>query len=438
LGFEVVESWGYLVVIPAGFLLYSNTKPLHFYHYQSDCMANKHNLSRTIPEPVKREVRQRCGFGCVVCGSAIYDYEHFDPEFSEAKEHNPDGIALLCPTDHARKRKKLLSQKKYLKAIANPKALQLKKAGAEWETANFAPTIVIGQKMFTGGTSVLKIDGELLLGFNEPEEDGLPPRLNFRFFDSQETEVFAIIDNEISVYSDSFDIETVGHVWTVRSKLYKVDLVIELNPPNHIYVKQLNFQYKKWGLAAKDENFELTYDDNPNILVTGPLHAKGPCMFNLEGEGKVEMKDMELTFLPSPQHEQAKTIIFEWPLFLYVDAEDDTAYEDIELLFIKGTNFMPIFSSQEKAVQSGAEKIPDKYKLKSLGKNGFIKLLEKVALPKGVKAVVLDLDLDAEFQTYTAHDIATFIETNSKKVYRNDPCICGSGLRHKDCHGKLQ
>ena len=399
-------------------------------------MENKYNLSRTIPAAVKREVRQRCGFGCVVCGSAIYDYEHFDPEFSEAKEHAPEGIALLCPTDHARKRKKLLSHKQYLQAIANPRALQLKKADAEWEVAGFAPTIVIGQKIFTGGTSVLKIDGELLLGFNEPEEEGLPPRLNCRFFDREENEVFSIIDNEISIFSDAFDIDTTSNLWTVRSDLYKIDLKIELNPPSNIVIKQLHFHYKKWELLARDEKFELKYDGEPNLQFTGPLHVNGPCLFNLEGEGKVEMKDMNLTFLPGAQ-ESSKPIMFRWPLFFYADAEDDSPYDEVELAVIQGFNLLAMFSSEEKAKQLGSERIPSRFQLRSLGPKGFIKLLENVALPNGITEAVLDPNLDETFHAFSPVDLTKFIEDNSKQISRNATCPCKSGLRYKHCHGKL-
>ena len=64
---------------------------------------NKHGLTRDIPNDVKRKVRQRDGFGCVICGSAFYTYEHFDPEFVEAENHDPHGICLLCGTCHRRK-----------------------------------------------------------------------------------------------------------------------------------------------------------------------------------------------------------------------------------------------------------------------------------------------------------------------------------------------
>lgn len=400
-------------------------------------MKNKYNLPRTIPSEVKREVRRRCGFGCVVCGSAIYDYEHFNPEFNEAKKHNPDGIALLCPTDHARKRKKLLSREKYLNAISNPKALEQRKAYAEWEVSNFAPTIVIGQKIFTGGTSILSIDGELLLGFDEPEKDGAPPRLNFRFFDKNQNEVFSIIENEISVFSDAFDIETTTNIWTVRSKLYKVDLIIELNPPNSIVIKQLHFHYKKWELLAKDEKFELKYDGDANLMLSGPVIVHGPCRFNLKGEGGVEMKDMHLQGLGGLEEKSNKPIMFKWPLFFYVDAEDDTPFEEVELLVIRNYNLFPIFTSEEEAKQLGSELIPSRFKLRSLGSKGFTRMLEIVAIPRGTTKGILNPNLSSSHYMFSPIDLIKFVEDNSRVIHRNDPCPCESGLRYKECHGKL-
>ena len=60
-------------------------------------MKNKFELSRTIPEPIKRQIRQDSGFGCVICGLGIIQYEHVDPEFHLAKIHDPSKMTLLCP-----------------------------------------------------------------------------------------------------------------------------------------------------------------------------------------------------------------------------------------------------------------------------------------------------------------------------------------------------
>ncbi len=65
--------------------------------------VNRFGLKRRIPPDVARAVRKRCGFGCVVCGSALYDYDHFSPEFKDAPGHDPLGVILLCPNHHRAK-----------------------------------------------------------------------------------------------------------------------------------------------------------------------------------------------------------------------------------------------------------------------------------------------------------------------------------------------
>ncbi|WNG79930.1 hypothetical protein C6A86_016810 [Mycobacterium sp. ITM-2016-00316] len=52
-----------------------------------------------IPDPMKREVRQRCGFGCVICGHPIYEYEHMD-DYAVVKRHGVANITLLCDGHH--------------------------------------------------------------------------------------------------------------------------------------------------------------------------------------------------------------------------------------------------------------------------------------------------------------------------------------------------
>lgn len=52
--------------------------------------VNKHGLSRYIDAVIRRQIRQNCRFGCCICGNAIIDYEHVDPPFENATEHNPD------------------------------------------------------------------------------------------------------------------------------------------------------------------------------------------------------------------------------------------------------------------------------------------------------------------------------------------------------------
>src|SRR4051812_17249157 len=64
--------------------------------------ANMSENRPPIPEPIKRIVRQRCGFGCIFCGAPIYDYEHIE-EYNKVREHQADNITLLCPNHHREK-----------------------------------------------------------------------------------------------------------------------------------------------------------------------------------------------------------------------------------------------------------------------------------------------------------------------------------------------
>ncbi|WP_198036130.1 hypothetical protein [Salegentibacter sp. T436] len=63
--------------------------------------------SRNIPLPIQREVRQRCGFGCVICGLPLYEYEHME-EWAKVKRHDAEEITLLCDRHHREKTAGLL------------------------------------------------------------------------------------------------------------------------------------------------------------------------------------------------------------------------------------------------------------------------------------------------------------------------------------------
>ena len=73
----------------------------------------------SIPEDIKREVRKRCGFGCVICGSPIYDYEHME-EWSIVQRHKADEITLLCPMHHREKTAKRMPPFIVKEANKNP------------------------------------------------------------------------------------------------------------------------------------------------------------------------------------------------------------------------------------------------------------------------------------------------------------------------------
>jgi hypothetical protein len=62
----------------------------------------REEISRNIPFPIKRKIRQRCGFGCVICGLPLYEYEHL-LGFAKVKRHVEKEITLLCDQHHREK-----------------------------------------------------------------------------------------------------------------------------------------------------------------------------------------------------------------------------------------------------------------------------------------------------------------------------------------------
>lgn len=262
---------------------------------------NKHNLSRNIPPAVAREVRKRCGFGCVVCGNAFYQYDHFDPEFADAVEHRPDRIALLCPEHHAKKGG-LLTEEAYELARESPAAIKKGFAETEWISDNsITPEILFGALTFCEGTSIIKVDNEVVLGFEFAEEAEQPPMVKFRAFDRKGVEAIAIYNNEIRAINEAFDIENVKSKWTVRSKLGDIDLVLEFNLPTRITVERLKFTYGRWGINLNGSVFKLTFDESPVITIQGIAKVKGSCLYSLASDApKIESRDLTMTFGSGP------------------------------------------------------------------------------------------------------------------------------------------
>jgi len=286
--------------------------------------TNRFGLSRNIPGDVKRNVRKRCGFGCVVCGSAIYDYEHVSPEFKDARFHDPNCIALLCPTDHLKKKRGLLSDDDYLRHIKAPAALDKGFSFTDWSAGSFAPEILLGSFTFTGGTSILEVGNKLLLGFTPPEEECSPPGLILRYFDRRGIESFSIFNNEIQCQNEAFDIEAIGATWTVRSELRKIDLVLRFDPPTRITVERFHFRYSHWKLIAELGSLELRFDERPITAFHGGAKIHGPCLYKLAmDEPRVLISDMVITFGAGPSPIGAQPLIdgfrISWPVYCPVN-----------------------------------------------------------------------------------------------------------------------
>jgi len=251
---------------------------------------NKYGLSRNIPIPIKRSIRQDCGFGCVLCGNAIFQYEHIDPEFADSKEHDPEKIALLCGSCHDKVTRGIWSKQMVKEARTNPICKQEGFSIFSLDVSNAAFFIEIGQTKFKNLQTIIEIDGQQILGIKFPEEPSAPPRISAKFFDRDNVEIAAIEENEWKGSVDAFDIETVGKKITIRNAKKKVDLVIGLEPPNLLRIESLNLQYNNTKIIGSAiDGFEVNLPDTSVKIPSEPtIIQKAPFWLSIR-DGKINL-----------------------------------------------------------------------------------------------------------------------------------------------------
>lgn len=231
---------------------------------------NRFGLSRYIPSDIRRIVRQRCGFGCVICGFAFYQYEHFSPKFSEAKEHNEDGITLLCARCHNEKTVGRLSMRKLMSSIENPHCIKTGKSFGPLEFTNEEPIVQIGTTQFRNPQSIFTINGENILSIRKPNEEGEPYLLSFK-----PTEGGSGIENNqwISRTSD-WDIEVKGRMIIVREGKRKIRLMIENLPGDIFMIHEINVEFMNYSIKSKKisqkEIGDFEIEKNKVIVVENP------------------------------------------------------------------------------------------------------------------------------------------------------------------------
>lgn len=218
---------------------------------------NKHGLSRYIPADVRREVRQRCGFGCVRCGNPIIQYEHFDPPYNEAKEHNSEGITLLCGSCHDKKTRGLISVESIRSFNSQPKSLEVGFNREVFDITSSNQVIKFSGTNYIGVKTIIGIMGTEILSVSPPELPGAPIRISALFYDSDGLEILRIIDNEWFSNLNSWDIEVVGPVITIKRKEGDIALQIKTFPPDTIEIQRIAMFYKDTKIVGEGEDITV-------------------------------------------------------------------------------------------------------------------------------------------------------------------------------------
>ncbi|WP_161888428.1 hypothetical protein [Pontibacter russatus] len=223
--------------------------------------VNKYGVSRSIPAEVKQIVRRRCGFGCVICGLAIYHYEHFDPVFENLKvKHEPNGITLLCPNHHQNKTSGRLSVETVKKFNAKPKALELGKVNDLFDLDVKSPTVKIGNFTFKDTPVLIQFEYEPIIKLELSEEEEQPHLLSATLRDTNGDIVLEIDKNEWKSSTMNWDCKVEGPRIVIRSAPKKVELIIRTEPPSNLVFEKISMLYKGIFMVCSENmafNFSL-------------------------------------------------------------------------------------------------------------------------------------------------------------------------------------
>ena len=181
---------------------------------------NKYGLSQHIQELCARKVRQRCGFGCMKCGLAIYQYHHFDPPFEYAKEHKEDGITLLCPTCHELEKKGLLSSNTVKQHNEGPACMKRGFSNVFLDLQQNRE-IILGNITFINTPNMIEAFGKSLLIIEPPEDSNHPFRIS-----ASGKEIAIIHENEWQGNVESWDIKSEGNKIIIRECIRLISLIL--------------------------------------------------------------------------------------------------------------------------------------------------------------------------------------------------------------------
>lgn len=234
--------------------------------------------SRNIPLPIQREVRQRCGFGCVICGFPIFEYDHMTG-WANVHEHIADDITLLCDKHHKEVTIGLLPREKVIEANKRPYNI-VSKVSSELPLhyeGKYAEVHLGGNSFTTfGGDNYsesipLIIDGIPIIAFILQDNQLL---LNVNIFNENNEVVLRIVNNQLYYAAMPWDIEFKGTRLVLREKLGKYLISIKFEPPNKVTFEKGRFLCNGVEVLLYKDSILIT---NNNIAIRGSHASNTHC-----------------------------------------------------------------------------------------------------------------------------------------------------------------
>lgn len=239
-------------------------------------MKNKYGLSRDIPTEVKLAIRQHAGFGCVICGLAVGQYEHIEPPFAEAHIHDPECMTYLCGSCHDRVTRGIWSKQKVLAARMAPWAVVNGQCHDAFDVGIGNVAIWVGDITCINIHRIIEIDGVTLLELQPPASPRMPYMISAKFFNDNGQLTLEIVENEWRGIRGNWDIECVGQRIFVRSERGRLVLQILAVPGRGIVVERLDFIFNGTKVfGTRSDGLVLTPPNSGGYGIAGRCLIEG-------------------------------------------------------------------------------------------------------------------------------------------------------------------
>jgi len=225
-----------------------------------------------IPIPIQREVRQRCGFGCIICGCPLYEYHHMVP-YSDTKQHAAEELTLLCDKHHKESTNSLLTEPQVNAANSDPYNVQ--RGISSPYALNFQGdvfTCMIGSNQFTGAIRdennvaaliPISIDDIDLIWIAIAPDGNL--FLNANIFDECNLPLLTIVGNWLAYRTETWDIDFQGNTLTVREAARRIFFEVAFEPPNQITINRARLLCNGVEILVRESHIFVV--NSGNLLV---------------------------------------------------------------------------------------------------------------------------------------------------------------------------
>ncbi|MDZ7803163.1 HNH endonuclease signature motif containing protein [Thiohalophilus sp.] len=259
--------------------------------------VNKFGLKRYIPSEIRAKIRKDSGFGCVICGCVLIDYEHIDPEFTNAKEHNPDNMTLLCINCHGRVSRKIISKEEVWKAKKDPKGLQDGFVHDLLFVDTEEMNIRIGSLETKNTNIILTLYGKPIIWFEPPYIEGEPSKLCSIFHNDTGKVISYVNRNQFIAYTDSQDIKSESTELAITSESIKC-LVMNREGGEILYISRMNGRYLDAAVSIdNNEAVTLKIGERSITLSDVEMEACGSAIYMGNPPSMVKYKKVFLAVM---------------------------------------------------------------------------------------------------------------------------------------------